>query len=159
MTVPDGQPAPSCAVELDQALKERLPLQIRIPNRRKPLVTDTRAVAEVFLVETTHGPAVVWLDPFWCGMPPEEACHIAYATPHPVAEAERWVDHNPRYGPRCLAYQKPFLLERLDRDSPAWHEYQTWQHWQARRPQHCGRAAAWVLVTATLGALIVARRV
>lgn len=57
------------AMELEEAVKQRVPLQIRIPNPRNPRAPTVGAVAEVFLVETRQGPAVVWLDPFWCSVP------------------------------------------------------------------------------------------
>lgn len=75
-------------------------------------------MSDVFLVETTYGPGVVWLDPFWCGAAPEETCHIAYANPCRDAGSERWLHNDPRYGPKCLVYQKPFLMERMERESP-----------------------------------------
>lgn len=145
-------------MEFQEALKKRLPLQIRLPNPRRPLESGVRHVAEAFLVDTTQGPAVVWLDPFWCGGLPEQVCHIAYASPRGDAKSERWIDNDPRYGPRCLAYQKPFLMERLDPESPAWSEYEAWRGWLDGKPDLCGREAAWAQVKAAFGELIVARR-
>ena len=116
-------------MEFDEALRRQLPLQIRIANPRKPLETLVRPVAQAFLVDTTHGRAVIWLDPFWCDGTREETCHIAYATPRSDPKLERWLDNDPRYGPRCLAYQKPFLMELLKPESPAWSEYRAWRDW------------------------------
>jgi hypothetical protein len=151
-------------MELEEAVKQRVPVQIRIPNPRNPREATVRAVAEVFLVETRQGPAVIWLDPFWCGGPPAESCHIAYASPRSATSeegrrAEVWIDSDPRYGPKCLVYQKPFLMERLVRDSRTWLEHNAWQVWRKERPKQCGRQAAWGLVKDVFGDLIVARQV
>ena len=146
-------------MDFHEAIKNRVPLQVRLPNPKRPLVSGVRAVAEVFLVETTQGPAVVWLDPFCCGEPPEQACHIAYANPRSNGRADRWLDNDPRYGPKCLVYQKPFLMERLGRESPAWPECKAWQAWRQDKADRCGRRAAWEHVRAVFGGLIVARRV
>lgn len=145
-------------MEFDEAVKQGVALQICIPNRRRPLETAVRAVAEVFLVETTYGPAVVWLDPYWCDAPPEESCHIAYATPRRASESERWLDTDPRYGPKCLVYQKPFLMEPLDWERAGW-KYAAWQAWRKDRVARCGRKAAWARASAVFGGLIVGRRV
>lgn len=146
-------------MEFDEAVKRRVPLQVCLPNPRRPLTTSVRAVAEVFLVETKQGSAVVWLDPFWCAAPPDEACHIAYAMPRRDQKSERWLDNDPRYGPKCLVYQKPFLMERLTRASSAWVEHKAWRAWLEERAVRCGRKAAWTRVGLALGDLIVARRV
>jgi hypothetical protein len=42
-----------------------------------------------------------------------------------------------------LAYQRPFIIERLSQASPAWHDYKAWQHWRAAQGSACGRRAAW----------------
>jgi hypothetical protein len=145
------------SMEFRGALQKQLPLQIRIPNPRKPLELLIRPVAEVFLVETTLGPGVVWLDPYWCGETAEASCHIAYASPQSVPGAERWRDEERRYGPKCLVYQKPFLMERLEPESPAWGDYQAWRAWRAERSEWCGREAAWALIQQTFADLILAR--
>jgi hypothetical protein len=67
------------SMEFREALQKQLPVQIRIPNPRKPLELLIRPVAEVFLVETTLGPGVVWLDPYWCGPDPGAASLSATA--------------------------------------------------------------------------------
>jgi hypothetical protein len=91
-------------MDFDEALKRHLPLQIRIPDRTNPLQTLVRYAAEVFLVDTNHGPAVVWLDPFWCERSPAKSCHIAYVSPRCNAKPGRWIDNEPRSGPHCIAY-------------------------------------------------------
>jgi hypothetical protein len=68
-------------MEFAEALKRHLRLQVQIPDRTKPLETLVRYAAEVFLVETAQGPAVIWLDPFWCDRSSAESCHIAYVSP------------------------------------------------------------------------------
>jgi hypothetical protein len=145
-------------MKFSEAIKRRLPLQLRLPDRYNPLETVVRYVAEVFLVETTHGPAIVWLDPFWNENSPDASCHIAYVRPDGDAQSGRWIDNDPSYGPHCLAWQKPFVMERLDRTSPAWADYKAAQCWRAGNSARYGRKAAWKLVTARLGDLILERR-
>jgi hypothetical protein len=146
-------------MNLEEALALGFPLQVQVPDRRKPLTTRIHYAAEVFLVDTTHGPAVIWLEPFWCEAAAAEACHIAYASPASNGSAMRWVDQQPRYGPKCLAYQKPFVIERLDEQSEAWGRYQEWQRWQARQPAGSDRAAAWRQVETTFSELGLVRLV
>lgn len=146
-------------MDFQEAILTRVPLQLRIPNPRRPLEICVHPVAEAFLVETIRGPGVIWLDPFWCDSRGAEACHIAYASPQYDPRAERWIDPNPRYGPKCLAYQKPFVVELLNSESPAGDQYQTWLAWRKCRSEECDRAAAWASVQRTLGHLIKARRV
>ncbi|WP_295539676.1 hypothetical protein [uncultured Thiohalocapsa sp.] len=141
-------------MDLTQAIKQFLPLQVRMPNPRKPLELDTHYAAEVFLAETPQGAAVIWLDPYWCDQPDAGTVHIAYAAPVALGDAERWVDNDPRFGPRCIPYQKPFVLERLRRDSPAWPTYQDWQTRRATRGKDCARHAAWQRVEHELGELV-----
>ena len=144
-------------MELAEAINRRLPFHVRLPSRRNPLGLVARCVAEVFLVETTRGPAVVWLDPFWCRESPTDSCHIAYVSPRYEPDRLRWIDDDPRYGPGCLAYQKPFVMEQLDRRSPAWREWEEWQRWRDHATVRCGRNAAWERVRAVFGALILSR--
>lgn len=142
-------------MDFTQAIKQLLPLQVRIPNPRKPLQLETHYVAEVFLAETPKGVAVVWLDPYWCEKPDAVVVHIAYAKPSAAqTHAERWVDNDPRFGPRCIPYQKPFVMERLGRDSPAWSVYKDWQERRAMKGQECGRHAAWQRVEQDLGEVV-----
>ena len=146
-------------MDLAEAIKQLVPLQLRIPNPKKPLELDTRYAAEVFVVETVQGSAVVWVEPFWCDKRDERVAQIAYAAPSRHGEAERWVDNDPRFGPRCIPYQKPFVLERLGRDSPAWRDYKAWQTWRAMKGKDCGRRAAWQRVEQELADFVQRRLV
>jgi hypothetical protein len=137
-------------MELAEAIRQLTPLQVRIPNRHKPLELDAHYAAEVFLVETAQGVAVVWLEPFWCDRSGETVARIAYADPICLDEKPRWVDNDPRFGPHCIPYQKPFVMERLRRDSPAWQDYKAWQTWRAMKGRDCGRRAAWERITQEL---------
>jgi hypothetical protein len=130
---------------------------VRIPDQANPLETRMRYAAEVFIVETRRGPAVVWLDPFWCEHPSRGKCHIAYAKPNGNGGPGRWVDNDPRYGPGCLVCQKPFVMEHLEHESSAWADYKAWQIWREGKSQDCGRKAAWALTTEAFGDLILER--
>lgn len=141
-------------MDLADAIKQLVPLQVRLPNPKKPLDLDAHYAAEVFLAETTHGLAVVWLDPYWCDKPDAGVAHIAYADPARQRDAERWVDNDPRFGPHCIPYQKPFVMERIRRDSPAWQPYKHWQSWRAMKGQDCGRRAAWQRVERELADVV-----
>jgi hypothetical protein len=141
-------------MHLADAIRQLTPLQVRIPNRHKPLELDTHCAAEVFLVETAQGAAVVWVEPFWCEKPEETVARIAYADPIVQGDAPRWVDSDPRFGPHCIPYQKPFVMERLDRESPAWKDYKAWQTWRAMKGKDCGRRAAWERVSRELPEII-----
>ena len=145
-------------MELSEAVKRQLPLQIQVPKRKNPLVYDSCYAAEVFLVETIRGPGIVWLDPFWNEGSPDQVCHIAYASPN-GSKPGRWIDNEPRYGPKCLVCQKPFLMERLDPRSPCWSYYRAWKYWCAGKADECGREVAWKLVEAEFRHLIVERRI
>lgn len=140
-------------MDLAEAIKQLVPLQLRIPNPQKPLDLDTHYAAEVFLADSAHGPAVVWIDPFWCDKPDASLVHIAYAEPSRQGIDERWVDNDPRFGPRCIAYQKPVVIERLHRDSSAWQDHKAWQAWRAMKGKVCGRRAAWLRVEQELPGL------
>ena len=144
-------------MELKDAIRQLIPLQVQIPNPRKPLQLVAHCTAEVFVVDTTRGPAIVWVDPFWCERPNEATCHIAYAEPRAQSDPERWVDNEPRYGPKCLAYQKPVTFERLKPQSPAWKDFQSWQHWRSGRGADCGRQAAWQRVEQELEQIVLSR--
>jgi hypothetical protein len=146
-------------MEFAEALRRRLPLQVRLPVHSNPLKTNVRYAAEVFMVETAFGPAVVWLDPFWCNDPTKLSCHIAYASPKEDADNERWIDKDPRYGPFCLVSQKPFVMEPLDSASPAWGEYKAWRSWRRGRAEHFGRKAAWDAAQHAFQELRIERRV
>ena len=98
----------------------RAPSRSAPPTPRKLRVATVGAVAEVFLVATTLGPGALSLGPFWYGAPPEEFRRIAYANPRPAAGRERWIDNDPRHGPKGRADQRPCLGQRLNRGSPAW---------------------------------------
>lgn len=141
-------------MDLTEAVKQLLPLQLRLPYPHKPLTLDTRYAAEVFVVETVRGTAVVWIDPDWCDKPDEQTVHIAYATPVRQADTDRWVDNEPRYGPHCIPYQKPFVIERLNRSSPVWSEYKSWQLRRATKGKPCGRLAAWQRVEQELAGIV-----
>lgn len=143
-------------MELAEAIKRLIPLQVVLPDRRHPLTTVAQYAAEVFLADTTAGAAVIWLDPFWCQHP--DGCHIAYAQPRPGEGGNRWADHEPRYGPGCLAYQNPVVLERVDQTSGNWEVHQAWLRWRAERLENCGRKAAWKQAERCFGERILARR-
>lgn len=144
-------------MDLAKAIEQLVPLQVLLPNRRKPLELDAHCVAEMFLVGTTHGNAVVWLEPGWCDKPEEAVVQVAYAEPVRRGDADRWVDNDPRFGPRCIAYQKPVVIERIDQASPAWRDYRAWQTLRAGRGDACGRRAAWHRVEQALGQTLLRR--
>lgn len=144
-------------MDLADAIRSLTPLQLQIPDRRRPLQLKAHCVADAFLVETKQGPAVVWVEAFWCKEQTGPVARIAYAQPQQTGSTERWVDHDPRYGPQCLAYQRPFIIERLSQASPAWRDYKAWQHWRAAQGSACGRRAAWQRVEQELGDGIVQR--
>jgi hypothetical protein len=148
-------------MELADAIKRLIPLQVRLPDPKHPLQLEPGAVAEVFLVDTVQGPAVVWLDPFWCDAANGTSghsghCHIAYASPVGQPMDERWSDHDPAFGPHCIPWQKPFIIERLHPDpaSPAWRTYKAWQQRRSADSRACGRRAAWERVQRRFGPLI-----
>jgi hypothetical protein len=145
-------------MELADAIKRLMPLQVQMPNPKSPLQLQAVPAAEVFLVETVRGAAVVWLDLFWCtaeygareatvdaALPSRKAsrCHIAYAVPRPQPGVDRWVDNNPSFGPRCIAWQKPFVIERLHARSEGWRHYRDWRSQQPSYGSAGGRHAAW----------------
>ncbi len=144
---------------LAEAIKQGIPLQVVLPNRQRPFELDRRSVAEIFLAETRLGTAVLWLEPYWCERPIEKVCRISYADPLETKAETRWVDHEPRYGPHCIAYQKPFLVERLTSDSPAWTAYLAWSIRRARKERECDRDAAWKRIEAELAGIVTARLV
>jgi hypothetical protein len=141
-------------MELAEAVRQLTPLQLQIPNVRHPLQLQAHCAAEVFLVETTCGAAVVWVETFWCKAETDRVARIAYASPRRQGTRDRWVDHDPRYGPHCLAYQRPVVLERVTEASPVWRDHKAWQVWRAGQGSVCGRRAAWQRVEQELGALI-----
>jgi hypothetical protein len=130
-------------MELAEAIQQSLPLQILIPSPRRPLQTEPHLVAEMFVVDTSSGRAIVWLEPFWCEGSDLQVCRIGYASPRSAHAGRRWTDEQPRYGPRCLAYQKPFVIERVDQDSLVWAEWKAWHDWRAKKGLKCDRDAAW----------------
>jgi hypothetical protein len=144
-------------MELAEAIKQLVPLQVLIPNRHRPLDIEAHYAAEVFLVNSPTGVAVVWIEPFWCNKPDEPVASIAYAAPLRVDERERWVDNDPRFGPKCIPYQKPFIMERLQRGSPAWQNYKAWQTWRGMKGKACGRRAAWQRIQAELQGIVAHR--
>lgn len=141
-------------MELREAIDRELPLQVRLPNPKQPLSTQVRCAAEVFLVETTHGSAVVWMDTFWPEAPPAQAIHIAYARPASDPAGRRWVDEYPRYGPRSLVCQKPFVIERMGSDSPQWPDFLAWRERVEQAPGKCGRGPAWECIRRSLADLL-----
>jgi hypothetical protein len=170
-------------MELAEAIKRRLPLQVLLPDRSHPMRLQSHATAEMFLAETAHGPVVIWVDLGWCDVPAESgllgataavegaataatprvaangpgavaACHIAYAYPRFQAAAERWVDEDPMYGPHCIPWQKPVIIERLLPQSPRWNDYQAWQSRRFAAGLGCARPAAWQQVERVYGRLI-----
>ena len=159
-------------MELADAIKRLMPLQVQMPDPKRPLQLHAVPVAEVFLVETVRGAAVVWLDLFWCAsargnpeplvnaaLPSRTArqCHIAYAVPRPQSGADRWVDDYPSFGPRCIAWQKPFIIERLHPGSEGWRRYMDWQSQRSSYGSASGRQAAWCHAEKVFGRLILAR--
>lgn len=144
-------------MDLAGAIRNLTPLQLQIPVPRRPLQLKAHCVADAFLVETERGPAVVWVEVFWCNEQAGSVARIAYARPQQNGSEERWVDHDPRYGPQCLAYQRPFIIERLSQESPAWRDYKARQHWRASQGNACGRRAAWQRIEQDLGDSIVQR--
>jgi len=144
-------------MDFAEAINQLVPLQVLIPNPRKPLELDAHCVAEMFLVGTTHGNAVVWLEPSWCDKPDEAVVQVAYAQPIRRGDADRWVDSDPRFGPRCIAYQKPVVIERIDQTSPAWRDYRAWQTLRAIRGRASGRRAAWRRVEQEVGEMLLQR--
>ena len=82
---------------------------------------------------------------------------IVYAEPVRRGAADRWVDNDPRFGPHCIAYQKPVIIERLEPRSPAWRNYRAWQTWRSRNGQECSRHAAWQRVEQELGETLLRR--
>ena len=135
-------------MELTEAIRQLIPLQVQLPNRRRPLQWQSHVAAEVFLAESKHGPCVIWLDPFWCDHA-EGGTHVAYASLR--ASAERWIDTDPRFGRHCIPYQKPVILERISRGSATWRDYMAWQARLSQDTKNCGRHAAWQRVEADLG--------
>jgi hypothetical protein len=142
-----------------EAIKQGIPLQVVLPDRRRPFELDRRGVAEIFLAETTLGAAVIWLEPDWCEMPIRKVARISYADPLEKTPESRWVDEEPRYGPHCIAYQKPFLVERLTSASPAWNAYSAWSIRRAGKGRDCDREAAWKRIEAELAGIVTARLV
>jgi hypothetical protein len=130
-------------LKFSDALRQGTPLQIYLPNRYKPLQVTPRPIAEAFLVATDHGEALVWLDPYWCDPERNDACHVAYAKPQVKRSGNCWVDHKPRFGPHCLAYLNPVVVERIDWASHIGHAFKLWQAWCADKDARCGRTAAW----------------
>jgi len=141
-------------MELAEAIRQLTPLQLQIPNPRRPLQWQAHCAAEVFLVKTTRGPAVVWVEAFWCRADTDRVAHIAYASPRRQGAEDRWIDQDPRYGPHCLAYQRPVVIERVTKTSPVWRDHKAWQVWRAGQGSACGRRAAWQRVQNELGPLI-----
>ncbi len=146
-------------MDLAEAIRQLVPLQLRIPDPRKPLELDTHCAAEVFVVETVQGMGVIWVEPFWCVKPEEPVARIAYAAPVRQGGLDRWVDNDPRFGPRCIPYQKPFVMERLGRGSPAWRDYKAWQAWRAMQGEPCARRAAWQRAEQELAGIVERRLV
>jgi hypothetical protein len=60
---------------------------------------------------------------------------------------------------KCLAYQKPFVIERFDEQSEASDRYHDWQRWRSRQPAHSDRAAAWRHVETVFSELLLTRHV
>jgi hypothetical protein len=160
------------SMELADAIKRLMPLQVQMPDPKSPLQLQAVPAAEVFLVETVVGAAVVWLDLFWCAsecgdpepavnapLPSSKAsrCHIAYAVPRPQSGADRWVDDYPSFGPRCIAWQKPFAIERLSPQSAGWRLYLDWQSRRVSYGGSAGRNAAWRHVKMAFEGLIRSR--
>jgi hypothetical protein len=150
-------------IELADAIQRLIPLQVRLPNRYRPLTDTARYAAELYLALTSRGRAVIWLDGFWCDKDPLDACHIAYAQPQPqafklpgteTAETLRWIDNHPRWGPHCIPYQRPVIIEPLSRGSPAWPDYTAWRNARGVRGVRCNRSAGWEHAKLAFGTLI-----
>jgi hypothetical protein len=159
-------------MQLADAINRLMPLQVQMPDPKSPLQLQAVPAAEVFLVETIRGAAVVWLDLFWCApargnreptvtaaLPSRRAsrCHIAYAAPRPQSGADRWIDRDPAFGPHCIAWQKPFVIERLHAGSEGWLRYVNWQSQRSAYGSASGRQAAWCHAETVLGGVIRSR--
>jgi len=154
---------PRMTIELSEAIKRLIPLQVRLPNRLRPLTDTARYAAELYLAQTSHGPAVIWLDAFWCDNDPLDACHIAYAQPQPrrmessdpaTEHALCWVDNSPRWGSHCIPYQNPVIIEPLRRGSPAWPDYEAWHNARGVRGVRCNRSEGWEHAKLAFGTLV-----
>lgn len=53
-----------------------------------------------------------------------------------------------------IPYQKPFVIERLRPDSPAWPVYKDWQTCRALKGKECGGHAAWQRAERDLAGLL-----
>jgi hypothetical protein len=144
-------------MDLAEAIKQLVPIQVLIPDPRKPLELVPHHAAEVYLADTTRGPAVIWVAGFWCDKPDAQVASIAYAAPVQQGERQRWVDNDPRFGPKCIPYQKPFIMERLTKASAAWKDYKAWQTWRGLKGKECGRRAAWARAEQEFGEIIKTR--
>ncbi|NEX19514.1 hypothetical protein G3480_04165 [Thiorhodococcus mannitoliphagus] len=139
-------------MEFPQAVKQSTPLKVLLPLRSKPLEREYRCVAEVFIVDTSAGLGVVWLEPYWPIQSDQRVCQICYAEPV-EKDTKSWIDNNPKFGPFCIAYQKPFYIERLTSDSHLWRPFQDWQAWRHARRGKCLRSLAWQRIEADLGSI------
>lgn len=150
-------------IELAEAIQRLIPLQVCLPNRYRPLTDTARYAAELYIALTSTGRAIIWLDGFWCDKEPVDACHIAYAEPKPQpTEAKgpdlpaslRWIDNNPRWGPHCIPYQRPVIIEPLRRGSPAWPDFEAWRNARGVRGIRCNRNAGWEHIKRAFGTVI-----
>ncbi|NEV64486.1 hypothetical protein [Thiorhodococcus minor] len=129
-------------MQFAEAIKQAMPLQVLVPQRTNPLERQFRCVAEVFLVDTASGTGVVWLEPYWPAEVERRVAQICYADPV-AKDPMSWIDNSPRFGPFCIAYQKPFLMGRLTSESPLWRALLDWQAWRHARRSQCLRSLAW----------------
>lgn len=145
-------------MELAEAIKKSTPLKIVLPFRAKPLEREDRCVAEMFMIDTKAGAAVVWLEPYWPAHPDRRVCQICYADPV-EKDATSWVDNRPRFGPFCIPYQSPFLVEQLTAESSLWRPFLDWHSWRHARRSQCLRSKAWERVMTELAEVEPCRRV
>lgn len=130
-------------MEFSSAVDQRLPLQIRIPDRRNPLTDEYRCLAEVFIADTRLGPAVIWLEPFWHESDNQRVAGISYSAPSARPQGSLWIDDNPSFGPHCIAYQRPFVIEQLTAESPLWRDYLAWRSYAVTNQNLCSAEKAW----------------
>jgi hypothetical protein len=138
-------------MELRHVVERGHALQVCMPNPKRPLETMQCYVAEMFLLDTPTGPALLWLGPDWHEYPPGESCCICYAQPLPDASGKRWVDNRPRHGNKCLDFFNPVVIEQLDAASEAWGEHALWSEKKRLASPALDRDAAWSIAQAFLG--------
>jgi len=82
-------PAVASTEPAARSVTSRLPWTV-VLGHREPMQLVAHCPAEVFVVHTDRGPAVVWVETSWCERPNESACRIAYAEPRTSSNPDRW---------------------------------------------------------------------